>query len=256
MERNMNPGSKANRRAVFGAFIIAIFAIAIFATRMYGNHRDRHDMAEAIASLGPDQQPETIEGLRTALAAYERQIEAHIRDAAQTAVYWKILSIRLQDRGLHNEALNALERALYFAPADPVLHYLVGVSAGFAAKYFQEFTQGNNLRQEQLFALAENGYLRAIELDSRYLRPRFGLAILYIFELDRPAEAIPHMERYLDIARNDLEAMFILARAYYMTGAFQRALDLYDRIIALTRDENTRNEARANRRQVLEAIYG
>ena len=247
---------KSNRKALFGIFVIIFLTCAVIAFQTYSNNRELNDMAQSIASLGNDQQPETIEGLRLAIAAYERQIEAHVRDAAQTGMYWKILAIRLQDRGLHNEALGALERAIYFTPGDPVLHFLTGVSAAYVAKYFHEFSAGTSLRQEQLYTLAERAYLRSLELDSRYQRARYGLAVLYVFELNRPADAIPHLERYLEITRNDLDALFILGRAYYTTRDFHRALDIYDRIIALTRDDNRRNEARANRQQVMEALYG
>jgi tetratricopeptide (TPR) repeat protein len=77
-----------------------------------------------------------------------------------------------------------------------------------------------------------------------------------VFDLDRPEEAIPHLQRYLEISRNDVETMFVLARAFFMVRMFQEAVDLYDRIIMLTGDEQRRNDARSNRQIVLGHMHG
>jgi len=50
--------------------------------------------------------------------------------------------------------------------------------------------------------------------------------------------------------------MFILARAYYMTENYRAAIDLYDRIIYLTRDTAKKNEAERNKAAVQRSIYG
>ena len=220
--------------------------------------------------MGNDAPLDTIEGLRNAIAIYEKQIERHVEDVSKTAAYWKILAVRLQDRGLHGEALEALGRAVYHAPEDPLLHYYTGISAGIMAKSFHAFPEGNlgtgGLRRElpgrdnsdrmKFFTLAEKAFLRAIELDDRYLRPRYSLGVLYVFDLDRPEDAIPHLERYLEISRNDVDTMFVLARAFYMIRDYKAALALYDRIITLTTSEQKRIDAQNNRQRVLGQMYG
>jgi tetratricopeptide (TPR) repeat protein len=180
----------------------------------------------------------------------------HVKDAAQTGVYWKILAYRLQDKGLHGEALDALERAISYTPTDPALHNMVGVSAGIMAKSALNFegTRGN-LGRDNYFTLAEEGYLRAISLDERYVRPMYGLAVLYTFELGRPQEAIPYLLRCLNISP-DADTMFVLARSYYMIEAYQEAVAVYDRLIDFTKDPVKRNEAQINRQIVLDTIYG
>jgi tetratricopeptide (TPR) repeat protein len=197
-------------------------------------------MAEISPRGGP---PETIEGLRQAIMLYEDQIERNVREGAQTGVYWKILAMRLADRNMHNDALEALERAIYFNTEDATLYYLTGVSAGSVAKSFVGFSVDAERRREHYFNLAERSYLRALEIDITYTRPMYGLGVLYAFELDRPEDAIVHLERYLQILPSDIPAMFVLARAYFMTGSNSRAIELYDRIADRTRDKNIREEA-------------
>jgi tetratricopeptide (TPR) repeat protein len=236
--------------------ILGCTAFGTFLTVQKNNSRTflARRIISASAGSGP---PQTVEGLRSAITAYESRIEQHVRDAAQTGIYWKILATRLQDQGLHHEALDALEQAIYYTPEDPALHYAVGISAGIAAKSSLNFSGGSgNPERERSYTLAESAYLRSIELDGSYGRPRYGLAVLYVFELDRPSEAVPHLLRYLEISRGDVDAMFVLARAYYMTESYQDAMDVYDDIIALVKDENKRREAQNNRQLLLDMLYG
>lgn len=244
---------RVKKESLIGIVVIALLVTAFCALYSLQRNKERNILAGRITSLGNGGPPETIEGLRAAIGSYERQQEKYVKDAAQTGVYWKILATRLQDRGLHNEALEALERAVYYVPEDASLFFQTGISAGIAAKSALAFP-GAEGERERLLALAESAYLRAIELDGNYGRPRYGIGVLYVFELNRPEDAVLHLERYLDIIRNDVDAMFVLARAYYMTGDFRRSIDLYDRIIALTKDENKRMEAE-NNKSIVSGLY-
>ncbi|MDR2069647.1 MAG: tetratricopeptide repeat protein [Spirochaetaceae bacterium] len=235
--------------------VLVITVLLIGGIYTFRKIRTRDSLAARIKELSPrDIPPRTIEDLREAIRLYEELIERHVRDAAQTGVYWKLLGTRLQEQGLHREALNALERAVYYIPEDAYVHYQRGVSAGIVAK--SSFTAAGGNAAEEYFALSEMSYLRAIELDEGYSRPRYGIGILYVFELNKPQEAIPHLLRYLEISRNDVDAMFVLARAYYMVNNYQDALDMYDRIIAISKDAAKRIEAEKNRQTILDSYYG
>lgn len=255
---------KEKKAAIVLGIIVVSVIVTVLALSFFQKDRDRRNMAERIFSMGNPMSearsrgttPETIEGLKAAISLYENRIEKFLSDVEKTGTYWKILAIRLHDRGFHAEALEALERAIYYTPADPVLHYYTGISAGVVAKSFHNFPGRNVSDRDRYFALAEQAFLRSIELDSNYARPRYGLGVLYTFELERPNDAIPHLEICLAILRNDVDSMFVLARAYYMTRQFKGALDLYDRIIMLTRDEGRRNEAQNNRQTVMEQMHG
>ena len=244
---------------VIGVIVIACLIFAAYGVSRQEKSKGRATLADRILSMGSDKSgdsSENIEALKRSIAMYEKQIERHMEDVSKTATYWKLLAVRLQDRGLHGEALEALERAIYYAPADPLLHYYTGVSAGIMAKSFHLFPGRDNTDRNRYFNLAEDALLRAIELDSRYLRPRYSLGVLYVFDLDRPEDAVPHLKRYLEISRNDVDTMFVLARAFYMLRNYQAAVNLYDRIITLTRDEQKRIDAQNNRQMVLGHMYG
>jgi tetratricopeptide (TPR) repeat protein len=248
---------KIQKEALVGLGVIVLIAAAILVFTGYHRNRRRDVLAREIAALNPKNgPPETIEGLRTAIRAYEAKIELHVKDAAQTGIYWKILAYRLQDRGLHGEALEALEHAISYNPTDAALHYLTGISAGVMAKSSLNFRGSpENMTRENYYALAEDGYLRAISLDERYVSPLYGLGVLYAFELGRPREAIPYLQRSLEISPG-VDAMFVLARAYYMIGSYQEAAGVYERIIDFTKDPEKQKEAQINRQLALDRLYG
>jgi len=242
-------------------FVLAILILAAVGYLIYfmyqsGNARVNRELAKRMAELSPrGGPPETIDGLRQAIALYEDQIEKNVREGAQTGVYWKILATRLADRNMHNDALSALERAIYFNTEDPALYYLTGVSASYVAKSAVGFTNAYDGR-DRYFNLSENSFLRALELDITYTKPMYALSVLYVFELDRPQEAVTWLERYLQIQTNDFSAMFVLARAHFMLKDYSRAIEIYDRIIDRARDKNLKEEALINRDIIQGILYG
>jgi len=243
----------------FKEFVMAILILGAVGCLIYfiyqgTSARTSKELAKRMAELSPrGGPPETIDALRQAIALYEDQIERNVREGAQTGVYWKILATRLADRNMHNDALDALERAVYFNTEDPTLFYLTGVSAASVAKSIVGFSVGDERQREHYFNLAEKSYLRALELDITYTRPMYGLGILYVFELDRPKDAVTHLERYLQIQTSDVSAMFVLARAFYVTGEYYRAIDLYDRIADRTKDKRLKEDA-LNNRDIIQGI--
>jgi len=245
----------------FKEIVIAVFVIAAMSFLLYSlvqsdNKKRNKELAKRIAELSPKGgPPETIEGLRKAIALYENQIERNVREGAQTGTYWKILAIRLADKKMHNEALEAFERAIYFNSEDPVIFYLTGVSAGNVAKSVVGFKSSAEKEREQYFKLSENSYKRALELDPTYVKPMYGLAVLYVFELDRPAEAIPLLDRYLSMNTSDYNAMFILARAHAVIGNYRGAIEIYEKIISKSKNKKMQAEASTNIELVERMMY-
>jgi tetratricopeptide (TPR) repeat protein len=239
------------------AAILVVLIIGALVFWLYNNEKSKahRDLAKRIAELSPrGGPPDTIEGLRQAIALYENQIELNIKEGAQTGVYWKILAIRLADRKMYRDALDALERAIYYNAEDPVLYHLTGESASVVAASTLGFSAGSGSEKEHFYNLAESAYLRAIQLDPTYARPRLGLGILYTFDLGRPSQAIPHLEHYLQIVSSDISAMFVLARAYFLTEQYDYAIEFYDRIISRSKDESIRSEAQNNKEFIRELM--
>jgi len=247
---------KQLKEIVLGIFVILVFGWLVTFIYRAESSKTNRDLVKRIREISPrGGPPETIDGLRQAIALYQDQIERNVREGAQTGVYWKILAVRLADRNLNNDALEALERAIYFNTEDPVLYYLTGVSAANVAKSKVGFTANIDIERGNYFRLAENSYLRALELDITYAKAMYGLAILYVFELDRPQDAIVHLERYLQLQSSDIAAMFVLARAHYMVENYQQAVEIYDRIASRTKNQKEKEEALNNREFIQRLRY-
>ncbi|MDR2864228.1 MAG: tetratricopeptide repeat protein [Spirochaetaceae bacterium] len=234
--------------AIIGGVILVGGILYVF---YWSQDKEHRVFAEKIAEYGPRRGvPRTIDDLKKAIAEYENLQEKHVKDAAQTAVYWKILSSRFQDKGMFLEAVNALRKAIELMPDDETLHYLTGLNAARAAKSLYDYDQGNGgsgLNRQRYFVLAEDAYKRAIELEPTYTQARYALAVLYVFELNRPADAIFELLRYMENRSGDADAMFVMARALYMTAQYREAVEWYDRGIPLTKDTEKKAEAEANR---------
>ena len=114
---------------------------------------------------------------------------------------------------------------------------------------------GSSQEKYNYLKLAESAYLRAIELEDRYVRALYGLGVLYVFEFDECGKAIPYLEKARSIETKNTDIMFVLARAYYVQGEYDKAVDLYDNIISITKSDQKKKEAEANKKIVLDAAY-
>jgi tetratricopeptide (TPR) repeat protein len=238
---------------IIGVGVIVVVAILIIGGTAIRKARSRGQEAERIADISNSKSPQTIEDIKNTIAAYEKQLDQYLKASSKTATYWKILANRLQDKGQHAEALKALQNAIEHAPEDPALFYMTGISAAIMAKSGVAFSGMENRRQAY-FTLAEESYLRSIELKPDYDKPLYGIGVLYVFEIDKPEEAIPYLEQYISLNERNPEgaadAMFILARSYYAVGNNVKAAELYDLIINTSKNKDKHMQASLLRQRI------
>jgi len=200
--------------------------------------------------------PTTVEELKDAIKKYQNRAADIQLAQSQIGVWYKILGTRYLDTKMYGEALKAFQEALKYYPDNQNLYYYVGVCAGYMANASLDFdATGSSSAKYRYLKLAESAYLQALQIDSRYVRAMYGLGVLYVFELDENEKAIPILENLLSIDTKHTDAMFVLARAYYSTSQFDKAVKLYDTIISLTKSDERKKEAEANKKAVLDAAY-
>jgi len=186
--------------------------------------------------------PVGIEELESVIEEYAGVVNDKVDAGIRQAQYLKYLGQEYMRNEMYGLALSALEEAIDLEPQNQVLQELAGICSAYMAK-----AQGREEAKNEYYAMAEQYYLRAIELAPDYLEANYGLAVLYVFELDRPLEALPYIERSLEISPNDVPALFLLANANVAIGDFDAAIDAYDRIIRTADDRQLREEAARNR---------
>ena len=200
--------------------------------------------------------PTTKEELKDAIQKYEHRVEDITSAAAQTGIWYKILASRYLDDGMYGEALKYYQKAIEYFPTNQNLYYWVGVCAGYMSHAAMDFGgTGSSEMKYNYLKLAEEAYLRAIEIEDRYVRALYGLGVLYVFELDESEKAIPYLEKLLTIDTKNIDAMFVLARAYYSSYEFDKAVAMYDKIIATTKSAEKKASAEENKKIVLDAAY-
>ena len=200
--------------------------------------------------------PTTIEELKDAIKKYQERVADIQMAQSQVGIWYKILGTRYLDNKMYGEALKCFEEALKYYPDNQNLYYYVGVCAGYMSHAALDYNaSGTNEVKYNYLKLAEEAYLRAIAIEDRYVRALYGLGVLYVFELDEPDKAIPHLEKALSIDTKNLDTMFVLARAYYSNYDFDKAVELYDRIIETTKSDDTKKTAEENKKIALDAAY-
>ncbi len=200
--------------------------------------------------------PTTIEELKDAIKKYQERVADVQLAQSQIGIWYKILGTRYLDNKMYGEALKCFEEALQYYPNNQNLYYYVGVCAGYMSHAALDYNaSGTNEVKYNYLKLAEEAYLRAIQIEDRYVRALYGLGVLYVFELDEPAKAIPHLEKALSIDTKNLDTMFVLARAYYSNYDFDKSVEMYDKIIETTKSEDTKKTAEENKSIVLDAAY-
>ena len=201
--------------------------------------------------------PTTVEELKDAIKKYQERVADVQLAQSQIGIWYKILGTRYLDNKMYGEALKCFQEALTYYPDNQNLYYYVGVCAGYMSHAALDYNaSGTNEVKYNYLKLAEEAYLRAIAIEDRYVRALYGLGVLYVFELDEPEKAVPHLEKALSIDTKNLDTMFVLARAYYSSYEFDKAVEIYDRIIETTKSEDTKKTAEENKKLVLDAAYG
>lgn len=203
------------------------------------------------------QNPTTIEELKAAIEKYQDRVADVQLAQSQIGIWYKILGTRYLDNKMYGEALKCFKEALNYYPDNQNLYYYVGVCAGYMSHAAMDFggTGANEIRYNYL-KLAEDAYSRAIAIEDRYVRALYGLGVLYVFELDEPAKAIAPLEKLISIDTKNVDAMFVLARAYYSSFEFDKSAQMYDKIIEATKSAETKATAEENKKTVLDAAYG
>ena len=188
---------------------------------------------------------ERIENLKKGISFYEAEVERTVKASKQIGVYYRMLALEYISLEMYNEALKSIEKAVEYFPTSPTLYYNGAISAA-------QMTQAvyNEQRVGDYLDIAEQYYLRALALAPGYTEALYGLSVLYIFELNRPFDAEPLLERLLAGGSSNFNAMFLLARVKILRGETDAAEELYSTIEEKAPDDETKQKAKDNRMRI------
>ena len=246
--RAARSGSSIMRRVL--ALLASLIALIFACDRSPEDARVRQ-LLEFENEIYEGQQPsdERLEELREAVREYESRVVERVRDHEHLGRYHKMLAIEYINREMYGPALQELQAAIEIQTENPVLFYYAAIAAARQAKSTRE--PGQRL---DLYEAAEWYYRRAVELRPQYRSALYGLAVLYLFELEAPDEAEPYLARLLEVSPSSREAQFLEARMRVMQGRLEEAIGIYDTIASEARDAADRETALRNKRELQGAM--
>lgn len=214
-----------------------------------GCDQGRSDTLEDLAEMEPGDGPvgeERIAELRRQIDNYREIVDEKVQATGQLGVYYKMLARAYMTRRMYGPALDALEDAIRIETVNPVVFYRAGVAAGQLGN-----AAGGESEARRHFETAERYYERAIELDPEYVDALYGLAVLYTFELDRPAEALDLLERATTVEPGRARPFMLKGRVLLELGRPEAAAEAYGNAAETAESENIRDAALENRRRIL-----
>ena len=195
--------------------------------------------------------PNTEAELKDAIRKYEKRVDDIIIAEERVGIWYKILGSRYMDQKMYKKALKAFQSALEYYPENPNLFYQAGLAASLTAKNSLDFElTGTDIEKKRYFDLAASAYNRALEIDPKHSKAVYALSVLYIFELNRPAEAIPILEKIAEWEKKPIDHLFLLGAAYYMTGENEKAIAVYEHIIEISSSAEKKAKAESNIREI------
>ncbi|OQY40046.1 MAG: hypothetical protein B6229_02545 [Spirochaetaceae bacterium 4572_7] len=152
---------------------------------------------------------------------------------------------------MYKQAYEHFTIAIDFYPQSDVLQYYKGLSAGLYAK-----EQDVDSIKNDYLGRAQRAYEHSIEINPSYIKALYALSILYIYELDRPNDGKELLDRLLAISSREFDAMLVRGLLFEKDGEYSAALDLYDKILKLSKKDSQILTADINRDRVLHRITG
>ncbi len=233
--------------------VIFVNLIIIFSLFTFSCKNDNTDILDRLYLMDQDESfngviedDETYRQLKKDISKYQKIIDEKVNSAEKLGTYYKLLGIKYTDYSMYDLALEAYEQALEIYPENPNVLYYAGVCSARLSK-----TAGNESEEIELITNAVRYYQASISINNRHSASMYGLAVLYIYELDQPQLAIELLETYNNIQKSSMRGRFLLASAYYSSGYTNEALDLYNEIIQKSDDNNEVESAYENRNIIL-----
>ena len=192
-----------------------------------------------------------IRELEEGIARYRKEVERKVNATAQIGIYYKMLAVSYMERQMYGAAYESLQEAIRVHPENPILFYYSGVCAARMS-----LAQIDEAARSDWLVAAEKHYRRAVALNPGYVDALYGLAVLLVFELERPEAAEQLLRRTLEIQKNNVEAMFLLGNVYYRLGRLEQALEAFRDAAGATKLAERREEALASQRRIEEELYG
>ncbi len=238
--------------------MIFVSLFALLQVSLFSGGQDDSDLLERMSQMDGDginiQDIETDENygeLKKDINKYRKIVDEKIDAAEKLGTYYKLIGLKYLDYSMYRLALEAFEEALDIYPENANVLYYAGLTSARLSK-----TEASQVESTNLLNQAVRYYSASLSVNSRFSSPMYGLAILYVYEVDQPELAVPLMELYNTIQKSSMNGRFLLAAALYASGREGEAVDAYNFIIDRSENSLEVESARSNRNSILRGETG
>ena len=242
-----------NRKILNKKTAVYLNIILIFSLSVVSCNKDESDLLERMAIMesgdsyiGDIENDENYRKLKKDINQFRKVLDEKVDAAEKLGTYYKLIGLKYLDYSMYRLALDAFEQALEIYPENPNVLYNAGLSSARLSK-----TEGTESLSVELLNQAVRYYQASIAVNNRFSSPMYGLAILYIYELNQPELAIPLLEMYNSVQKSSMNGRFLLAAAHFALGNKNEAVDIYNGIIDKSENETEVESARNNRNTIL-----
>jgi len=202
---------------------------------------------EPTAYDGASVSDDRITELTKEVAGHQDAIEELVSRMSRTAVSQKLLGEAYLRREMYEPALKALEAAMAIQTENAVLYYWAAVASARSAK-------AHPADRSRFLELANGYYESALMIRPDYKDALYGISVLLAFELDRPAEALPHIRHLAAMETASVDIRFLFANILVRVEQFEEAIEIYDDLGKSAPSEVTRRQALENKDQLMREL--
>ncbi len=205
------------------------------------------------SSMSVDQLKEAIAGYATQAEAkkYGEAAQLGLDASANLGTYRIALADRYIGKRMFRDAYDVLVLASQSYPDDARIYCDAGTCAAYVAKSLDIKGKEGAAEKDRWYGISESSYKRAIAINPRSSQALYGAAVLYAFELSRPAEAAALLVELLGFETKNVDAMLLLARCYAELGKIEDAVNWYETAAKTTVVAEKRKAAEDNRAKLL-----
>jgi Tfp pilus assembly protein PilF len=117
----------------------------------------------------------------------------------------------------------------------------------YATPHFAYYNLGRAYFMKKEYALAEEYFLKALEIEPRFVEPLVELGRLYIV-LDRKPEALAALKSAVEQSPEMARAYYFLAEVQRMSGNTVKALQAYEKVVELVPNSSLAREAQKRKK--------
>ncbi|MBN2619300.1 MAG: hypothetical protein JXR64_13390 [Spirochaetales bacterium] len=190
-----------------------------------------------------------IKELTLEIKKLNKDLEATLNKYEKVGNFHRALGIKMMHYKMYLKAYEHFSKAIEFFPNSEMLHYYKGVAAGQYA-----LSQDSEVIKREYLEKAKYSQEYAIQLNPRFTKGLYALSILYVYEFDRIDDAKPLLDTLLQISTREFDAMLLRALLYERDGELNAALDMYDSVLSMSKNDIHIIKAETNREKILSRI--